>query len=248
VETLRGISPYAAQQWGMVTAAQAAAHGLPEAALRELAAHGVLTPVAWEVYAAVAAGPTPHAEAKAAWLALTVRPAWQRQPLDADSGVISHGSAAVVHGLGDLAAETVEITVPTAASQQRRGVSLRPGSLSPAEVLVLDGLPVTTVTRTILDVAADNIDGGHLAGIVVDAHQQGLVDFATLAPQLAAYAPAYGVPPGPEAGQRLVELLAATIGYRPQDRLAADLARRVRELTDEERVRVADVLGLRHAG
>ncbi len=69
-------------------------------------------------------------------------------------GVLSHRSAAVLHGLplprGGL--ELVQVTQPEAASGRRRGHVHRFASpLDPAEVSVIDGVPVTDLARTVVD-------------------------------------------------------------------------------------------------
>ncbi|MGH3951946.1 MAG: hypothetical protein ACRDSE_22980, partial [Pseudonocardiaceae bacterium] len=50
--------------------------------------------------------------------------AWQRQPLGSGGGVVTHRSAAKIHGLGGLTTDGVEITVPRIAT--------RPGTVSAA--------------------------------------------------------------------------------------------------------------------
>jgi hypothetical protein len=61
-------------------------------------------------------------------------------------------------------------------------------------VTVVDGLPVTTPTRTILDLLRDGADGGHVGGVIADATRRGLIDPQRLAPAAAAFAPRYAMP------------------------------------------------------
>lgn len=70
--------------------------------------------------------------------------------------VVSHWSAAVVHGLpaprGRLA--WLDVTVPPDSSRVLAGVRARAALLPADDVVVVNGLPVTSVERTVLDVAS----------------------------------------------------------------------------------------------
>jgi hypothetical protein len=72
-------------------------------------------------------------------------------------------------------------------------VRLRRGTLTPAEITVVDGLPVTTVERTILDLLADHTDGGHVGDMIADAARRGVIDPDTLAAKSGAHAAKYGI-------------------------------------------------------
>lgn len=66
---------------------------------------------------------------------------------------LSHWSAAALWGIRSGARERIDVTVPHATRSSdriRRHVSLVPGD----EVIVMNGIPVTTVPRTIFDLAA----------------------------------------------------------------------------------------------
>jgi hypothetical protein len=69
--------------------------------------------------------------------------------------VLSHRSAAALWELAADSATVVDVTVPTQAGRGRpRGIRVhRSGRLPPAEVTVHEGIPVTTVARTLLDFA-----------------------------------------------------------------------------------------------
>ncbi|MBA3327561.1 MAG: DUF559 domain-containing protein [Solirubrobacterales bacterium] len=66
---------------------------------------------------------------------------------------ISHRSAADHLGLRPSASARIEVTVPT-QRRSRRGLLVHNAPLPRAHVTRLDGLPVTTVPRTLLDLAA----------------------------------------------------------------------------------------------
>ena len=84
--------------------------------------------------------------------ALTARGVWMAAVLAAgDGAVLSHRSAAAVWGL--LASGLVDVTVP---SQHRplTGVCFHRSRLPDDEVTRVDGIPVTSVPRTLIDLAA----------------------------------------------------------------------------------------------
>lgn len=190
---LRIVGDLAADQWGMVTTAQAGDAGVDRTTLTRLVDAGLLESPARGVYLIPAASPT-HVEERAAWLRLQPqRPAWQRQPLDPDSGVMSHRSAAKIHDLGDLIPGSVEITVPRRRTTRDPHVRLRRGTLTPDDVTVVDGLPVTTVERTILDLLADHTDGGHVGDVVADALRRNDIDIDQLGEKAGVHATKYGI-------------------------------------------------------
>jgi predicted transcriptional regulator of viral defense system len=66
----------------------------------------------------------------------------------------SHRSAAALRRLSGFASGVVELTVPR--DRRRRslaGIVHRPRSLPPVDIETVDAIPVTTVARTLLDVA-----------------------------------------------------------------------------------------------
>jgi very-short-patch-repair endonuclease len=74
--------------------------------------------------------------------------------LGADA-VLSHTSAAALWGIRGTSAATIHVTVPTSAGHpNRRGIAVhRSRTLLAADVTMVDGIPVTSVARTLLDIA-----------------------------------------------------------------------------------------------
>ncbi len=69
--------------------------------------------------------------------------------------VVSHQAAAVLHGMATFAGRPVVVTVPHAASRVDRVAGVHQSRrLFPEHVTCIDGLPVTTVARTLIDLAA----------------------------------------------------------------------------------------------
>ncbi|GAB2824384.1 hypothetical protein GCM10027073_62940 [Streptomyces chlorus] len=212
VEQLVTLSGVAADQWGLVTAAQAKALGLSAVQLMRLAEAGLLESVGRGVYALQAAGLPQHLEVKVAWLRLQPRvPAWERPLGGRDSGVVSHASACRLHGLGDIPAPDVEISVPRRRTTTEPFVRLRTASLEPADITVVDGLPVTTAARTIVDLLRAKADGGHVGGVIADAERRDLVDLDALAEAVQPHARKYGLSLT-ATGHQLIEHLVAQAG------------------------------------
>ena len=70
-----------------------------------------------------------------------------------DGAVVSHVSAAALHGLLPSSPAVADVTVRT-RRHRRRGIRWHYALLPPDEITTVRGIPVTTVPRTILDLAA----------------------------------------------------------------------------------------------
>jgi len=135
--------------------------------------------------------------------------------LDPDGGVISHNSAARLHGFGELVNRRVEMTVPRRRTMRDPGVWLRRADLSETDVAVLDGLPLTNPRRTICDLLDQRNDASHVATIIRQAVEAGQVQLDELANVIGPYASYYGA--RPPDGVALLEQLLAQIGLSIAD-------------------------------
>jgi REase_MTES_1575 len=71
-----------------------------------------------------------------------------------ETAVLSHMSAAILLGLRPARGPRIDLTVRGGGGRGRRGaIIVHRSRLSPDEVMARDGIPVTTPTRTIIDVA-----------------------------------------------------------------------------------------------
>ena len=97
-----------------------------------------------------------------------------------DGAVLSHFSAAHAWQLRLSEAAVVDVSVGCSGHVRRPGIRLhRRHSLSADDVTVLDGLPITTPARTVLDLAAAGLRGAKLEAVVdVAVHER--LDFADL--------------------------------------------------------------------
>jgi hypothetical protein len=68
--------------------------------------------------------------------------------------VLSHRSAAVLHGLRDWGHTKFEVTVPGRSTRAHPGVAVhRSTTLTDADLTVVNNIPVTTIARTLFDLA-----------------------------------------------------------------------------------------------
>ncbi|MET9588409.1 type IV toxin-antitoxin system AbiEi family antitoxin domain-containing protein [Streptomyces sp. NPDC006539] len=216
-EAIRAISAIAADQWGLVTTAQAEAAGVSRVDLARLADAELLDRAARSVYQVPGATPAAHLDIKVAWLRLDPAvPAWERQIGDDRSGVVSHASACQLHIVGDIPADDVELSVPRRRTTREPGVSFHRTVVPTQDITVIDGLPVTTMDRTICDLLRARADAGHVGRVIADADQRGLIDTRTLAPRVQPYARFYGMPRTTE-GTNLLESLADQAGFTLRD-------------------------------
>ncbi len=192
---LATLSPLAAGQWGMVTAAQARQLGVSRVDLNRLVRDGSLERVdaAARVYQLAGSPPDPDLdELRAAWLQLGEGIPTARRLREPDA-VVCHRSAAAVLGLGDLLADVHEFYAPVRRRPRRGDVWIRVRAALPSgDWRVVGGLPVTTAARVVADLLADREDESAIARVVQDALRAELLERGELGDLVAAATAAYG--------------------------------------------------------
>jgi hypothetical protein len=184
-----------ARQLGLVTAEQALRLGIDGAALAELRDARLLVELDWDVYEVVGGGTGPQLGYPfAAWLALapdTFR--WERPDAANDDAVLSHESACQLHGLGAVPSPAIIFTAPQRLGPLR-ATRTHLGRLGVDEVQVVDGVPVTTPHRTVLDLIRDFAFHSVVGRVMSDAVRRDLVDLAALHADIVPLAEAHGIP------------------------------------------------------
>lgn len=206
VDVLETLELLGSTQWGLVTTFQAQEAGVSKMRLSRLADVGTLQRVRHGVYALPSAGSQPLQELRAAWLAISAKLV-EKQPV----AVVSGESAAAVHGLGDLLPTKHEFTTAVRRQTTLPDVRYRKRALSSQDSTRVDGLPVTTVARTVADLAAAQTDFDHLAAVVHDALTGSNVTSAQLAEALEPAAGRFGY----ADGSTVLTALLESVGYRP---------------------------------
>lgn len=166
----------AAGNHGLVTRPQLVAEGLSSSSIARLAdAQRALAPLGGGLYVIPALEDMRFGHLRAA-LQRTDPDRWLEQiaadPLGGDSGVLSHHAAAELHGAPDLPAE-IHVTVP-----RRRRLSrllTHTARLTPEDVVIVDGMPVTSVERTTYDLGRWPMDGEHRSRWVDHVLEEGML-------------------------------------------------------------------------
>jgi Transcriptional regulator, AbiEi antitoxin/Protein of unknown function (DUF559) len=137
------LAAVAARQYGVVTRAQVLAAGIGATGLEERVRTGRLPRLHRGVYA------VGHEQLRRQghWLAAVLA--------YGPGAVLSHQTAAALWEIRPSASSVIQVTVPTQNGRVRRkGVRIhRSGRVAPGEVTVMEGIPVTTLARTLLDLA-----------------------------------------------------------------------------------------------
>lgn len=202
------VAELAEGQAGMFTAAQAASAGVPRQALSRLRRRQLVERVAHGVYRLTGTPPDPVDELRAAWLGTSHSTESARRT--DEPVVVSHRSAAWLHQLGDLDADRHEFTTSQRRQSRRGDIRFHRGALPATDITTVDGLPVTTVERTVEDLGRTHTDGEHLARVVRDAVASAHIAPAALADRLRPFAHFYGHRVGDSDG--LVSELLAQAG------------------------------------
>jgi predicted transcriptional regulator of viral defense system len=153
----------AEQQAGYFTAAQARQAGFSSSLLSYHLDAGRFERVRPRVYRLVQFPASSHEDLYVAWL---------HAGLDA---VISHDSSLALYDLSDLLPDQIHVTVPRTASRRRRGLRLHTKHLAQEDVTHYEGLPVTTVLRTLVDVASAGLADEQVQQAIREALRRGQV-------------------------------------------------------------------------
>jgi len=138
----RATAELASRQHGVIAHRQLRALGLDPGAIKHRVAAGRLHRVHVGVYAVGHRLLTANGHRMAAVLAC------------GPAAVLSHRSAASLHGLRQNARTAIDVTVPRPRARSRPGIDVhRVKRLHPDDRTVVDGIPTTTVARTLLDLA-----------------------------------------------------------------------------------------------
>ena len=97
--------------------------------------------------------------------------AWLRTGPDS---VISHESALIVYDISDVLPGEIHVTMPRTGSRRRKDIRLHTNLLAPDETTMREGLPITTVARTIVDVARSGLAEEQVRLAIRQALQRGL--------------------------------------------------------------------------
>ncbi len=195
------------RQFGLATLEQLAEQGIDRGAVLRRTRVGTLVRIQPCVYR-LASVPT----------------SWQQEVLAAQlaagpDGVISHRTATRLHGFGSAQGSIVDLSVPRDARPALRGPRAhRPRTLEPSDITVLGAFRVTTVNRTLVDVAGV-VPFGRLVTLLDAAVRNRLTTYSAVRVRLEDLA---------ERGRTGVTALRAALDDRGDD-LDAEMFERLME-------------------
>jgi very-short-patch-repair endonuclease len=167
------LAALAARQHGVVSSAQLLTLGLDTRAVHHRAATGRLHRIHRGVYAVGHESLSFDARRMAAVLAC------------GDEALLSHRSAAAAWGLRETSRARWDITTPRRGRRSLPGMDLHTArSLAPDDATVLRGIPITSVPRTLVDLAAV-LSADALERVVHQAEVLRLLDVAAVGAVLA---------------------------------------------------------------
>jgi hypothetical protein len=112
-----------------------------------------------------------------------------------DGAALAGVSAAAAYGIRQSSSPTIHVLVGRNGRARRDGIVLHWQRAIPVdEVTQLDGLPITTPARTLLDLAGGGLRGRYLEAALDAAERKRLLDFADLHGLLARYPGRPGTP------------------------------------------------------
>ena len=188
---------------GVVARRQLLESGLSPRVVDGMVAKGWLVPVHRGVYA------VGHAR-------LTTRGIWTAAVLACGpAALLSHRSAAALHGIGADSSTVTDVLAARSGRRHERVLIHRTRSIHPGDRTVRDGIPVTSVARTLLDLA-DVVDSRRLERALEEADRLRLLDARQLGRVLERAN-------GRRQRKRLASLLAAV---RPAPHTRSELERR----------------------
>lgn len=160
------MSELATAQHGVVSRRQLIGLGLSPSAVDGWVKEKRLCPVQRSVYAVGHEAFGPLTRVMAAVLAL------------GDGAVASHRTAAMLWSLLPDARTTIDVTVPT-RRRGRAGVAVHTSCLAATDLTTIDGVPVTSPARTLLDIA-ETVSARQLERAIEESERAGLFDLAAL--------------------------------------------------------------------
>jgi predicted transcriptional regulator of viral defense system len=192
--TVQALAEVTEDQWGLFTRRQAESTGMAWTTLARLVNDNAAERIAHGVYRLRGTPAADHLALRAAWLQLAPdTPVWSRT---AGQGVVSHRSAAALHGLGHLPADDHHFTLPARRQSRRPDVHLHRAELAGGEVTNLGGLLVTRPARIAADLLADREDPGAVAQVLADAFRGAHDRPGAVVGAIAPYATQLGLPRG----------------------------------------------------
>ena len=167
VLAIKALSEVTAWQWGLVTASQAQGVGVSRLTLSRLTSAGLLKRIRQGVYLDSSVPDSWLTPLRAQWLSFKPRIlAFQRLEAIDTEVVVGSRTACWVWGVGDF--DEIPYTFYSASRIKREteGVKTVTITLETEDVTIIEGIPVTTQTRTVIDIMREGFDLGGVGQVI----------------------------------------------------------------------------------
>jgi len=158
----------AEDQGGYFTSAQAREAGFSWERLSNTCKTGKFQRVSRGIYRLAHFPSTPYEDLFVAWLGT------------GPGSVVSHDSALMVYDITDVLPHEIHIIVPRTSSRRRKGIKLHTNILAERDVTNREGLPITTVARTLADASASGLASEQVKLGIQQAVRRGMVTMKAL--------------------------------------------------------------------
>lgn len=130
------------------------------------------------------------------WPELTKKRQWMAAVLACGEGAaLNHQSAAALWGIAKEQHGRIDVSVGRRSELERPGLKVRArAKLDPAKIAAKDGIPVTEIAQTLVDLAAE-LSPRRVERAINEADKHNLIDPETLRSQLGSHAGEPGVKP-----------------------------------------------------
>ncbi|NMC60148.1 MAG: hypothetical protein GYA51_12330 [Candidatus Methanofastidiosa archaeon] len=101
--------------------------------------------------------------------------------------VVSHDTALAVYQLSDIMPAIIHLTIPKNRFRGHKEIRYHTARITPKEITNFNGLPITTVERTITDVIRSGMDATLIRQAIEQAIQRGMITKPSLTKQASQY-------------------------------------------------------------
>lgn len=90
------------------------------------------------------------------------------------NAVVGFQSALYVYELSDIIPDEIHLILPPTASRRREGIRVHTTRLEPADITSFEGLPITTVAKSIVDSAFANVSDEEVRLAILQSLHRGM--------------------------------------------------------------------------